>query len=145
MSPIAPRSARAVLPLLVVGALTLTACGDTYVDTEATTAPPTVATTLPPVAADTPLPELFAELDGLMRRLDELIVEDEGDDAALDRIESVWRVTEQQIRDRDPDDLYPFEQAITLARTGVERRRPADASKGYKLLVAAIDTYDVPA
>jgi hypothetical protein len=87
---------------------------------------------------------LFDELDVLMRRLDELIVEDAGDDAALARIEDVWAVTEQQIRERDPDDLYPFEQAITLARSGVERRRPADASKGYKLLVAAVDAYDTP-
>lgn len=133
------------LPLVLVGALTLAACGGTYVDTTATTAPTTGATTLAPVDAATPLPELFAELDQLMRRLDELIVEDEGDDAALARIEEVWAVAEQQIRERDPDDLYPFEQAITLARSGVERRRPADASKGYKLLVTAVGTYDTPA
>jgi hypothetical protein len=137
--------ARPALPLVIVGALTLAACGETYVDSSATTAPSTVATTLAPVAAGTPLPELFGELDELMRRLDELIVDDEGDDAALARIEEVWAVAEQQIRDRDPDDLYPFEQAITLARSGVERRRPADASKGYKLLVSAVDTYDTPA
>lgn len=145
MSRRLPGPALSVRSLVIVGALTLAACGDTYVDTSATTAPPTVATTLSPVAAGTPLPELFGELDQLMRRLDELIVEDDGDDAALSRIEEVWAVAEQQIRERDPDDLYPFEQAIVLARSGVERRRPADASKGYKLLVTAVDTYDVPA
>jgi hypothetical protein len=133
------------LPLLIVGVLTLASCGDTYVDTSATTAPSTAAAPPAPVAAGTPLPELFGELDDLMRRLDELIVEDDGDDAALARIEEVWAVAEQQIRERDPDDLYPFEQAITLARSGVERRRPADASKGYKLLVTAVGTYDTPA
>lgn len=145
MSHRVPGPALAALPLLIVGALVLPSCGDTYFDTSATTAPPTVATTFAPVAGDTPLPELFSELDSLMRRLDEKIVEDEGDDAALARLEEVWAVAEQQIRDRDPDDLYPFEQAMTLARSGVERRRPADASKGYKLLVAAVDTYDTPA
>ena len=81
-----------------------------------------------------------------MRRLDEQIVEGKGEQvASLDRIESVWTVAEQQIRAADPDDLFPFEQAITLVRSGVERRRPADASKGYKLLVAAVAEYDAPA
>jgi hypothetical protein len=130
-------------PWVVLVVLAVSACGETYVDTGATTAPSIVATTLPPVAADTPLTELFAELGGLMNTLDDQIVDDVGDDAALARIEDVWAVAEQQIRDRDPDDLFPFEQAITLARSGVERRRPADASKGYKLLVAAVDAYDV--
>lgn len=132
----------AVAPLVLVGTLVLAGCGDTYLDSSATTAPITVATTLAPVATDTPLPELFAELDGLMRGLDEQIIENETDDATLARIEEVWGVAEPQIRDRDPDDLFPFEQAITLARSGVERRRPADASKGYKLLVTAVGTYD---
>lgn len=139
----APGAAFGALPLVVVGALALTACATTYVDSSATTAPQPAPATFAQIAADAPLPELFAQLDDLMRGLDELIVEDEGDDAALVRIEAVWDVTEQRIRDRDPDDLYPFEQAITLARTGVERRRPADASKGYKLLITAIDTYDL--
>lgn len=128
---------------VVLGALVLGACGQTYVDSTATTAPATAETVLPPVARDAPLGELFVELDSLMRRLDERIVEDDGDQAALDRIEEVWDAAEQQIRDRDPDDLFPFEQAIALARTGVERRRPNDASKGYKLLVTAVDHYDL--
>lgn len=130
-------------PLLVIGALALSACGTTYVDTGATTAPPAATTTLAPIAADAPLADLLAELDTLMRRLDEEIVDDERDEATLARIEEVWEVAEQQIRDRDPDDLFPFEQAILLARTGVERRRPADASKGYRLLVTAISTYEL--
>jgi hypothetical protein len=28
-----------------------------------------------------------------------------------------------------------------LARTGAERRRPADASKGYKIITDVIDAY----
>ncbi len=59
------------------------------------------------------------------------------------RIDALWVVAEAQIRDRDPDDLFPFEQAIDLARSGVDRNRPADASKGYKVLIAAIDAYDI--
>jgi hypothetical protein len=134
-----------VAPALLLGALALCSCGETYFDSSATTAPSTVATTLPALAVDTPLPALFAELDALMRRLDEQILEGAGDDAALARIEEVWDVAEPQIRARDPDDLFPFEQAIVLARSGVERRRPADASKGYKLLVTAVNEYDTTA
>ena len=136
------RGALVATPLVLVGAFTLAACDATYVDSSATTAPSTVATTLAPIAADAPLDELFAELDRLMSGLDELIIEHERDAATLARIDEVWAVAEQQIRDRDPDDLFPFEQAITLARSGVERRRPADASKGYKLLVTAVGQYD---
>lgn len=133
-------------PIVLVGALALGACGTTYVDSSVTVPSSVAATTLPAIAADAPLPELFTELDALMRRLDEQIVEGKGEqDASLDRIESVWAVAEQQIRAADPDDLFPFEQAITLVRSGVERRRPADASKGYKLLVAAVAEYDAPA
>lgn len=139
------RGALVATPLVLVGALVLGACGETFVDTTAITPPSTVATTLPPVAADAPLPELFAELDALMRGLDERIVEEEGDDAALARIDEVWTVAEAQIRERDPDDLFPFEQAISLARTGVERRRPADANKGHRILITAIAQYDTSA
>lgn len=136
----APR-ALVTAPLLAVGAVALSACGTTYVDTAATTAGQ--ATTLAPIAHDAPLAGLLAELDTLMRGLDEEIVDDERDEVTLARIEDVWEVAEQQIRDRDPEDLFPFEQAILLARTGVERRRPADASKGYRLLVTAISTYEL--
>jgi hypothetical protein len=143
---VSPRRPGALaVPLVAVGALTLGACGTTYVDSSVTIPSSVAATTLPAVPADTPLPELFTQLDALMRGLDEQIVQAKGEQDALARIEQVWAVTEQQIRGNDPDDLFPFEQAITLVRSGVERRRPADASKGYKLLVAAIAEYDTAA
>jgi hypothetical protein len=85
------------------------ACGTTYLDADVTLAP----------TASTPSTTRAPE-------------------ATLARLEDLWAVAERQIRRRDPDDLYPYEQAMTLARSGVERNRPADASKGYKLLVTAI-------
>jgi hypothetical protein len=126
----------------VAAVLTLGACGTTYIDTSKTT-PPTgdVTTTRAPVAADTPLAALLGDIETLMRHFDEQIVDQEDVPETMARIEQVWDVAEAQIRDRDPDDLFPFEQAIDLARSGADRRRPADASKGYKVLVAAIDAY----
>ena len=127
----------------VAALLTLGACGTTYIDTSKTV-PPTgdvATTTLPPVPADTPLPTVLGDIESLMRHLDEQIVDQDDVPETMARIDQLWVVAEHQIRDRDPDDLFPFQQAIDLARSGAERRRPADASKGYKVLIAAIAAY----
>jgi hypothetical protein len=126
----------------VAAVLTLGACGTTYIDTSKTT-PPTgeVTTTLALVAADTPLPALLGDIETLMAHLDEQIVDEDQVPQTMTRIDQLWDVAEQQIRDRNPDDLFPFQQAIDLAHSGADRRRPADASKGYKVLIAAIAAY----
>ena len=124
--------------------LTLGACGTTYIDSSVTVpvTGETATTTLPAVASDTPLDMLLGDIEALMLHLDEQIVDGEHPASTMARIDALWVVAEAQIRDRDPDDLFPFEQAIDLARSGVDRNRPADASKGYKVLIAAIDAYD---
>ncbi len=136
---------RAVAGVLALAAvLTLGACGTTYVDSEVTvpdTASDATTTTLPPVDPDAPLAELLTEIEILMVDLDERIIDQRGQAAVLLRLEDVWRAAERQIRANDPDDVFNFEQAIELARTGVERRRPADASKGYKIMTDVIDAY----
>ena len=127
----------------VAAVLTLGACGTTYIDTSKTT-PPSIdntTTTLAPVSDETPLPSLLDDIQALMQHLDEQIVDDEQVPGTIARIDDLWVVAEQKIRDRDPDDLFPFQQAIDLAHSGAERRRPADASKGYKVLIAAIAAY----
>ena len=128
----------------VAAVLTLGACGTTYIDASKTVPPSiddTTTTTLPTVADDTALPSLLDDLETLMEHLDEQIVDDEQVPDTIARIDDLWVVAEQKIRDRDPDDLFPFQQAIDLAHSGAERRRPADASKGYKVLIAAIAAY----
>ena len=123
--------------------LTLGACGTTYLDSSVTVpgTGPTTTTTLPPVAADAPLDDVLAEIDDHMRHLDTAIVEQTKPDQSLARIDELWVVAEEQIRADDPNELFPFQQAIDLARSAVERQRPADASKGYKLMTAAIAAY----
>ena len=131
--------------LALAAVLTLGACGTTFVDETVTTADPAspvAPVTLPPVDPDAPLPDLLTEIEELMFDLDQVIIDD--DLAALDvyaRIDELWVAAERQIRADDPDDVFNFEQAIELARTGAERRRPADASKGYKILADVIDAY----
>ena len=133
---------RLAAALAATAVLTLGACGTTYIDTSKTV-PPTddAATTLPAVPADTPLATVLGDIESLMRHLDERIVDQDDVPQTMARIDQLWVVAEEQIRDRDPDDLFPFQQAIDLAHSGAERRRPADASKGYKVLIAAIDAY----
>lgn len=134
-----PRAAGA---LALAAVLTLGACGTTYVDgTISEEDSSEAATTTIPVDPAAPLGELMDEIEVLMFDLDQRIIDGDGDIAALARIDALWAVAEPQIRSNDPDDLFNFEQAIELARTGVERRRPADPSKGYKILVDVNDAY----
>jgi len=130
--------------LVLAAVLTLGACGTTFIDSDITvpdTAIDATTTTLPAVDPDAPLPELLAEIEALMVDLDERIIDQRGESARLERLEDVWRAAERQIRANDPDDVFNFEQAIDLARSGVERRRPADASKGYKIIADVIADY----
>ena len=126
----------------VAAVLTLGACGTTYIDTSKTVPPSDVTTTtFPPVAQDTPLPTLLGEIETLMLHLDEQIIDDDNVPRTMTRLDQLWAVAEQEIRDRNPDDVFPFQQAIDLAHSAAERKRPADASKGYKVLIAAIAAY----
>jgi len=135
-------------PAATVAAISVTfllaACGETFVDeTVATvdTSPDATTTTLAPVRDDAPLDEVLLEIETLMFDLDQRIVDEDDAVVTLARIDELWVVAERQIRSNDPDDVFNFDQAIELARTGVERRRPADASKGYKIIDDVIDAY----
>ena len=135
---------RAAGALALAAVLTLGACGTTFVDgtiVTIDTSPDATTTTTTPVDTAAPLDVLLAEIETLMFDLDQRVIDRDGDVAALERINTLWAVAEQQIRDNDPDDLFNFEQAIELARSGVERRRPADASKGYKIFADVNDAY----
>jgi hypothetical protein len=124
--------------------LMLGACSTTYVDTTVTivdTSPDATTTTLPAVAPDAPIADLLDEIELRMADLDQRIIDERGHIETLRRIDELWTAAERQIRAADPNDLFNFEQAIELARSGVERRRPADASKGYKILVGVADAY----
>jgi hypothetical protein len=138
---VTPRSAASAA---LVAVLALGACGTTFIDeTVATvdTSPDATTTTLPAIDPDAPLDELLGQIESLMLDLDQRIVDDERSVETLERIDALWVPAERQIRSHDPDDVFNFEQAIELARTGVTRRRPADASKGYKIIVDVIDQY----
>jgi hypothetical protein len=136
-APVVPLT---VKTLAAASVLLLTGCGATFVDTSVTV-PAVTSTTFPPIRPNTPVPELLDSIEILMLDLDHRINENEDEFETLDRINDLWRVAEVQIRRNDPTDVFNFSQAIDLARSGVERRRPADASKGYKIIKEVIDVY----
>jgi len=73
--------------------------------------------------------ELLDQFDDELSALSERIIENEGQAAALARIEAIWQALRA---DLEPDraDLVPgFESVVELAEIAVARRRPADADK----------------
>ena len=136
----APVVPLAVKTIATISILLLTGCGATFVDTNVTVSDVTT-TTFPPIRADAALADLLNGIETLMLDLDHRINENAHQSKTLERINDLWRVAEIQIRRNNPADVFNFSQAIDLARSGVERRRPADASKGYKIIKEAIAVY----
>ena len=139
----APRRIAATA-VAAVAAVALTGCAATTYDASLATRPSTPGETPPttaPVPPDAPLGELLTDLRASMRSLDEQVVDNEGDEATLARIDALWGVAEAKVQQERPDLLFGLQQAVLLARSGVERRRPADASKGYLLVVPLVDRY----
>ena len=123
--------------------LALTACGTTTVDSSiAASADTGVTTTLPPVSANAPLVDLVSDLADSMRHLDEQVIEGDTDEATLARIEAIWVVAMPLAREHSIDMEFGLLQSVDLARTSVERRRPADASKGYKIVADLLATLE---
>lgn len=127
--------------VILASVLGVTACGETFIDHSVVTNE-VPSTTFVPIDADAPISDLLAQIRYLMSDLDERIIDHDDDVVRMARIDELWSAVEPAIRAVNPDDVSNFAQAIDLARSGVERLRPADASKGYKVLVAVIAAYD---
>lgn len=141
------RRATTVTASVLAAVLALSACGETIDlrDTAPDTAPDDVGTGGADVAtADADLPldgdldELLAALLASWRGLDQRVID--GDTAEpMARIETTWAVAEPLVRADHPTSLFGMQQAVDLARSAVDRRRPADASKGYRLAIELTD------
>jgi len=126
----------------VVAVLTISACGSTYVDDEllAESAAATSTTSTPPADTTTSAPigdvaAAVTQLRSLLDALSDAVVDDDDDAAALlANVDQLWAEIEPTLRADHPEALFPVEQAVLLATTSVERRRPADASKGALIL-----------
>lgn len=147
----------AVVIASIVSALAFSACGETYdladvATTLATDRDPadtgaidtgsidagSIDDGAAPTDDDPPIVDAGSSTEEL---LDALIIRWQGlDDAAIEgepapfeQLQTIWILLEVRLRDERPELVYGFEQALALAESALEFRRPADASKGYAI------------
>lgn len=131
-----PRTAAAVA-MFTMSVVVLASCGET-IDLRETATTETSPDGTRPVPVDGSLDEILDVMLTDWRGLGEQVVSGDPTDT-LDRIERAWAAIEREIRTEHSDSYSGFQQAIDLARTSVERRRPADANKGYLVAVDLAD------
>jgi hypothetical protein len=115
-------------------------CAKTTIDTSLTTPESTGATTTvfaPTGSTAELLDQLLTEAGALGDR----IVDNHGQHEAFARIETLWALVAADVQAERPDLVPGFQSAIDLLRTGVERRRPADADKATNNLRTLIAAY----
>lgn len=139
------RRAGTLVTLVLLGACATTVDDDTTTDTTASsdvTTEPIEEPARPPVPADASagewLPELALEMSGLGSQ----IADGDEADATFARIEAIWAAIRAEIEARHPELISGFGSTIDMARTAVERTRPADADKAFSILNDLLDRYD---
>ena len=130
-------------PLVAVLVAALPACASTVDPSIAASVDTGAEVTSAPIPPEASLVELVGELAATMRHLDEQVIEGgDSDDETLARVEEIWARAMPRARDHSIDMEFGLEQAVNLARTSVQRRRPADASKGYKIAAALLTSLE---
>jgi hypothetical protein len=131
---------RMLVAVVAATALGTSACGSTYVDESlvtTTTASSATATTSTIVVATTvELDAALIRIADAMNELSDAVVDDDARaQELLGEIDAEWAAVAPIIRSDYAADLFGYEQVVALAHSSVERRRPADASKGWKVLI----------
>lgn len=85
--------------------------------------------------------ELLPELAIEMSRLSALIVDGGDRDGSLARIEAIWAQIRDDIAASRPELVNGIGASVDMARTAVERTRPADADKAFSLLTELVDEF----
>lgn len=130
------------LTALVIAAST--ACAPTTYDTSVSTSSTVAPTTTLPSG---PVEELLRRLATAMEELSSYIGPDQsgrtpaGKADQLALIESIWSAVETAITSDDPDAADSLGRMVDLARTAVERNRPADADKAARFAGQVIEEY----
>jgi hypothetical protein len=130
-----------VAVLAVALTASVSGCAKTTIDTSLTTPESDGATTTlfaPTGTTAELLDQLLTEAGALGDR----IVDNHGQREAFARIETLWALAAPDVQAQRPDLIPGFQSAINLLRTGVERRRPADADKATKILRTLIAAYE---
>lgn len=144
MSARSNRTARAaaMASVLAVGLFTvLVGCAPTTYETSASTTVGAATTTIP----TGPVDELLPRLRRTMLTLSSFIGPNasgsttSGKNEVLAEIEALWSAAETEVTSLSPESAESIGRMVDLARTAVERNRPADADKAAKFAGAVID------
>lgn len=121
--------------------IALSSCAPTTYETSATTTAVAATTTLP----SGPASELLPRLSAAMLSLSSYIGPNSsgstasGKEAVLAEIEALWNAAETEVTALSPESAESIGRMVDLARTAVERNRPADADKAAKFAGTVID------
>ena len=85
--------------------------------------------------------DLLPEMSIEMSRLGSRVAEGGDDQATLAGIEQIWERIRPEIERDRPELLNGLGATIVMARTAVERTRPADADKAFSLLTDLVDQF----
>jgi hypothetical protein len=129
------RTAVTVRRLAVLAALAplgVAGCAPNTINDAALAPDTTTATTVfvPEGTTEDLLDQLVVGAGGLS----EAIVQNEGDEALMDRLGAIWAAARPGVVQGSPDLVGEFDMAMELLERGVTRRRPADADKATRNL-----------
>ena len=119
----------------------LSSCAPTTYETSATTTAVAAATTLPSGPASELLPRLSASMLSLSSYIgpNSSGSTASGKEAVLAEIEALWNAAETEVTALSTESAESIGRMVDLARTAVERNRPADADKAAKFAGTVID------
>ena len=114
---------------------------------ESDTSPLTTGVIGDPGAPTTTIPlegsaaEVLLEIGIDMSRLSAEVAGDGDEDATIARIETSWAAITDEIKASHPELVNSIQATIDMARTAVDKNRPADADKAFSLLNDLIDKF----
>lgn len=130
---------------IVSGIAVATGCGATTFDESIASSTTALLTTSTVPTGTTE--ELLTSLAESMSGLSGLIGPDSsgrtppGKNEAIARIEALWEAARTDVTARDPEAADAIERMVVLARTAVDRSRPADADKAWRFAGQVIDKF----
>lgn len=121
--------------------MVLSSCAPTTYETSAATTVVAATTTLPSGPASELLPRLSASMLSLSSYIgpNSSGSTASGKEAVLAEIEALWNAAETEVTALSPESAESIGRMVDLARTAVERNRPADADKAAKFAGTVID------
>ncbi|MGA0878419.1 MAG: hypothetical protein ACO3SP_04810 [Ilumatobacteraceae bacterium] len=129
---------------IIVALALLTGCAPTTYDSSIATSTSTTPTSTEPTGS---VEELLGRMSIAMGSLSGYIGPDQtgrtpaGKMEQLALIESLWSAVREIVLGSDPEAGDSLGRMVTLARTAVERNRPADADKAARFAGQVIDDY----